>query len=53
MSLYDGAKTRVGVDSELPEEFEVEVGIYQGCVLSSFILAVVVDVVNELTERVF
>ena len=25
--LYDGAKTRVGVDSELSEEFEVKVEI--------------------------
>ena len=29
MSLYDGAKTRVRVDSELSEEFEVKVGIQQ------------------------
>ena len=27
MSLYEGAKTRVGVDSELSEEFEVKVGM--------------------------
>ena len=37
MSLYDGAKTWVGVDSELPEEFEVKVGMYQGSVLSPFL----------------
>ena len=30
MSLHEGAKTRVGVDSE---EFEVKVGMYQGSVL--------------------
>ena len=36
MSLYDGAKIRVRVDSELSEEFEVKVGIHQGSVLSPF-----------------
>ena len=29
MSLYEGAKTRVTVDSELSEEFEVNVGLHQ------------------------
>ena len=29
MSLYEGAKTRVRVDSELSEEFEVKVGMLQ------------------------
>ena len=33
MSLYEGAKTRVRVDSELSEEFEAEVGMDQGSVL--------------------
>ena len=47
MSLYEGAKTRVRVDSELSEEFEVKVGIHQGSVLSPFLFAVVVDVVTE------
>ena len=36
MSLYEGAKTRVRVDSELSEEFEVEVVMHQGSVLSPF-----------------
>ena len=33
MSLYEGAKTRarVGLDLELSEEFEVKVGVHQGC----------------------
>ena len=39
MSLYEGAKTRVRVDSELSEEFEVKVGVYQGSVLSPFIFS--------------
>ena len=29
MSLYDGEKTRVRVDSEFSDEFEVKVGIHQ------------------------
>ena len=51
MSLYEGAKTRVRVDSELSEEFEVKVGMHQGSVLSPFLLAVVVDVVTEFARE--
>ena len=51
MSLYDGAKTRFRVDSELSEEFEVKVGMHQGSVLSHFPSAVVVDVVTELARE--
>ena len=29
MSLYEGAKTRVRVDSDLSEQFEVKVGMHQ------------------------
>ena len=43
MSLYEGAKTRVGVDSE----FEVKVWMHQGSVLSPFLFAVMVDVVTD------
>ena len=43
MSLYDGSKTRVGVDFE---EFEVNVGMRQRSVLSPFLFAVVVYVVS-------
>ena len=39
-------KTRVRVDSELSEEFEVIVGMHQRSVLSPFIFALVVDVVT-------
>ena len=46
MSLYEGAKTRVREDSALSEEFEVNVGMHQGSVLSPFLFAVVVDVVT-------
>ena len=48
MSLHEGAKIRVRVDSEMPEKFEVKVGMHQGSVLSPFLFAVVVDVVAEL-----
>ena len=37
---HDGAKTRVRVDSELSEEFEVKVGMHQGSVLSLLLYAV-------------
>ena len=48
MSLYEAAKTRVIVDYELSEEFEVKVRMHQGSVLSQM----VVDVVTELPERI-
>ena len=51
MSLYEGARTRVRVDYELSEEFEDEVGIHQGSVLSPFLFAVVIDVVTELARE--
>ena len=37
MSEYEGAKTMVGVDFELSEEFEAKVGMHQGSVLSPFL----------------
>ena len=46
MSMYERART----SSELSEEFEVKVGIHQGCVLSPFRFAVVVDVVTEFAR---
>ena len=51
MSLYEGEKTRVRVDSELSDEFEVEVGMHQGSVLSPFLFTVVADVVTELARE--
>ena len=38
MSLYDGANTRVRGHFEFSEEFEVNVGMHQGAVLSPFFL---------------
>ena len=51
MSLYEGAVTKVRVDSELSEEFEVKVEIHQGSVLSPFLFVVVVDVVTEFARE--
>ena len=47
MSLYEGAKARVRVDSESSKKFEVKVGMHQRSVLSPFLLAVDADVVTE------
>ena len=51
MSLYDGAKTKVRVGSAYSEEFEVNVGVHQGSVLSPLLFAIVVDVVTENARR--
>ena len=51
MSPCEGARTRVRVDFELPEEFEVNVGMQQGSVLSPFLFALVVDVVTEFARE--
>ena len=51
MSLHEGAKTRVRMHSVLSEEFAGNVGMHQGSVLSSFIFAVVVDVVTEFARE--
>ena len=48
MSLYEGAKTRVKVDTELSEDFQVKMWMHQRSVLSAFLFAVVVDIVAEL-----
>ena len=50
INLYEGARARVRVDSELTEEFEVKLGMHQGSVLSPFIFAVVVDVIEFARE---
>ena len=59
MSLYEGAKTRVRVDSFLSEEFEAKLGCTnntvmknnnKNTVLSPFLFALVVDVITEFTR---
>ena len=52
MGLNDDAKTRVRVGSAYSEESKVKVGIHQGIVLSSQLLAMVVDVITENARRV-
>ena len=47
MSLCEGSKTKVKVESEFSEEFYVAVGVNQGSVLSPLLFAIVVDVVTE------
>ena len=51
MSLCEGARTRVRVDSEMSEEFEVKVDMHQGSVLSHFLFAVVIGVVTEFARE--
>ena len=52
MSLYEGKKTMVRVDSELSEGFEVKVGMHQGSLLSPFLFSVVVDVTELARDGV-
>ena len=49
MSLYEGAKTRVRVDSELSEEYQVKVGCTKD--LCCHLFALVVDVVTEFARK--
>ena len=51
MSMFEGAKTRVGVDYELSEEFEVKVGMHRGSVLKPFLFALTVDFVTEFARE--
>ena len=51
MSLYDGAKTRVRVESAYSEEFKVKVGVHQGSVLSPPLFAIVVDAITENARK--
>ena len=48
IGLYEGARTRVRVDSELSKEFYLNVEVHHGSVLSPFLSAMVVDVVTQL-----
>ena len=45
MSLYKGVRTNVKVGTHFTEEFEVNVGVHQGSVLSPLLFVIVVDVV--------
>ena len=50
MSLYRDANTRVKVGTHLSEEFEVNVGVHLGSVLSPLMSAIVIDVTEEIKE---
>ena len=45
--MYDKAKKKVRTGSAYSQEFEVEVHLHQGCVLSALLFAIVVDVITE------
>ena len=47
MSLCEGSKTMIEVESEFSKEFYVAVGVHQASVLSSLLFAIVMDVVTE------
>ena len=51
MSLYDGTKTKVRVGFAYPKEYEVKGGVLQKSVLSSLLLAIVVDVITKHARR--
>ena len=44
---YDGATTTVRCAAGRTEEFEVEVGLYQGSALSPFLFAIIMDKLTE------
>ena len=51
MSLYKGARTKVKVETHLSEQFEVNVVVHHGSVLSPLLFASVIGVVtNEIEE---
>ena len=51
MSLYKGARTKEKVGTHLSEDFEVNIRVHQGSVLSPLLFAIVVDVAtNEIKE---
>ena len=50
MSLYEGVKTSIRVDSRWSEKFEVIVGMYQISALSLSVITVEVDSVAELVS---
>ena len=51
MSLYEGSRTKVRVESGLSEEFGVRVGVHQGSAISPSISAIVVDAVTEQARK--
>ena len=51
ISLYKGARIKMKVGTHLSGEFEVNVGVHQGYILSPLLFAIVADVVtNNIKE---
>src|SRR5215470_17330678 len=46
MRLFEGSKTKVRVEEELSDPFEVKVGVHQGSVLSPLLFITVMDVLS-------
>ena len=51
MSLYNGAKTKVRVKSELFEKFLVQVNVHRGSVLLQLLLEIAVNVIPKYSKN--
>jgi len=51
MSLYEGVKTKIRVESGQSEEFFVKVDVHQGSVLLPLLFAMVVDELQRMQEK--
>ena len=51
MSRYDGAKTRVRVESAYSEGFKIKVGAHQGSMLLPLLFVMIVDIIRQNARR--
>jgi exonuclease III len=51
--LYDDSKSRVYVDGQLSEPFDISTGVLQGDVLAPFLFIIVIDYVSKLSAGEF